>query len=122
MTLLIKSLALNWTISNFALTKAEMEIEFTDELNTVGEILQQNPDSYVVQAGHTDSQGVEEYNLVLSHQRVVAVGNYLAEGSHIDLSSISLSWYGEAALIADNEMAEGRQQNRRVVGFISGVN
>jgi OOP family OmpA-OmpF porin len=106
----------------FGFDKAEMEIEFTDELNTVGEILQQNPDSYVVQAGHTDSKGVEESNLSLSYLQVEAVGNYLAEGFHIDSSRISLFWYGEAAPIADNETAEGRQQNRRVVGFISGVN
>jgi outer membrane protein OmpA-like peptidoglycan-associated protein len=30
-------------------------------------------------------------------------------------------WYGEAAPVASNDTAEGRQQNRRVVGFIAGV-
>ena len=91
-------------------------------MNTVGEILQQNPNSYIVLAGHTDNKGPEEYNLGLSHQRVAVVGAYLAEKFQIDLSRIEMFWYGEAAPVASNDTAEGRQQNRRVVGFIAGVN
>ncbi|MCK4507040.1 MAG: OmpA family protein [Desulfuromonadales bacterium] len=106
----------------FGFNKSEVKVEFTDELNTVGEILQKNPDSYIVLAGHTDSAGDEEYNLALSHQRVEAVGAYLAEKFHIDSNRISLFWYGEAAPAVSNDTAEGRQQNRRVVGFIAGVN
>jgi OOP family OmpA-OmpF porin len=106
----------------FGFDKSEIEIEFTEELNTVGEILQKNPDSYIVLAGHTDSAGDEEYNLYLSHQRVEAIGAYLAKKFQIDSSRISTFWYGEAAPVASNDTAEGRQQNRRVVGFIAGVN
>jgi len=106
----------------FGVDKSNIEVEFIQGLDTVGEILLQNRDSYIVLAGHTDSTGTEEHNLALSHQRVEAVANYLAKEFQIDLSRISMFWYGEAAPIASNDTEEGRQQNRRVVGFISGIN
>jgi len=106
----------------FGFDKSDIEVEFIQGLDTVGEILLQNRDSYIVLAGHTDNVGSEEYNLALSHQRVEAVANYLAKEFQIDLSRISMFWYGEAAPIASNDTEEGRQQNRRVVGFISGIN
>jgi OOP family OmpA-OmpF porin len=106
----------------FGFDKSEIEIEFTMELDLVGEILNENPDSYIVLAGHTDNRGTEEYNLALSHQRVEAVADYLAKEFNIDLNRVSMFWYGEAAPVASNDTDEGRQQNRRVVGFIAGVN
>ena len=106
----------------FGVDKSNIEVEFIQGLDTVGEILLQNRDSYIVLAGHTDSTGTEEHNLALSHRRVEAVANYLAKEFQIDLSRISMFWYGEAAPIASNDTEEGRQQNRRVVGFISGIN
>ena len=106
----------------FGFDTSDIDIDFAMELDTVGEILNQNPESYIVLAGHTDNKGSEEYNLALSHQRVEAVANYLAKEFHIELSRVSMFWYGEAAPVANNDSAEGRQQNRRVVGFIAGIN
>ena len=106
----------------FGFDTSDIDIDFAMELDTVGEILNQNPESYIVLAGHTDNKGSEEYNLALSHQRVEAVANYLAKEFHIELSRVSMFWYGEAAPVASNDSAEGRQQNRRVVGFIAGIN
>ena len=106
----------------FGFDKAEIDIDFAMELDTVGEILNQNPASYIVLAGHTDNKGAEEYNLALSHQRVDAVASYLAKEFNIDPNRISTFWYGEAAPVASNDTEEGRQQNRRVVGFIAGIN
>ena len=106
----------------FGFDKSGIEIEFTMDLDIVGEILNQSPDSYIVLAGHTDNRGTAEYNLALSHQRVETVAGYLAKEFQIDSSRISMFWYGEAAPVASNDTVEGRQQNRRVVGFIAGVN
>lgn len=106
----------------FGFDKSEIEVEFIQGLDTVGEILLQNRDSYIVLAGHTDNTGPEEYNLALSHRRVEAIAKYLAKEFQIDLSRISMFWYGEAAPMASNDTEEGRQKNRRVVGFISGIN
>jgi OOP family OmpA-OmpF porin len=106
----------------FGFNKKDIEIEFTAELTAVGEVLQSNPGSYLVLTGHTDSKGAKEYNLTLSHKRVEAIGSYLAEKFQIDANRIEMFWYGEAAPIATNDTEEGRRENRRVVGFIGGVN
>jgi outer membrane protein OmpA-like peptidoglycan-associated protein len=106
----------------FGFDKMDIEVEFNEELDTVGEILQQNPGSYIVLAGHTDNTGSEEYNLALSHQRVEAVGSYLADKFNIEMNRMELFWYGEAAPITSNDTDEGRHKNRRVVGFIAGIN
>jgi OOP family OmpA-OmpF porin len=106
----------------FGFDKSDIDIDFAMELDTVGEILNQSPESYIVLAGHTDNKGSEEYNLSLSHQRVEAVADYLAKEFNIDSSRIATFWYGEAAPAASNDTAEGRQTNRRVVGFIAGIN
>ncbi len=106
----------------FGFDKSDIDIDFAMELDTVVEILNQNPESYIVLAGHTDNKGAEEYNLTLSHQRVEAVASYLVTEFNIDSSRIAAFWYGEAAPVASNDTEEGRQQNRRVVGFIAGVN
>jgi len=106
----------------FGFDKADIEIEFDAELDTVGQVLQTNPNSYVVLAGHTDNVGSEDYNLALSHKRVEAVANYLSKKFKIDSSRIETFWYGSAAPVASNDTEADRKKNRRVVGFIAGVN
>ena len=106
----------------FGFDDAEIMVEFDSELNNVGEILNSNPLSYVVLAGHTDNTGPDEYNLALSRKRVEAVASYLVKKFSSDPSRISTFWYGSAAPVASNDTPEGRKKNRRVVGFIAGVN
>ena len=106
----------------FEFGKSKIMAGFTEELNAVGKVLRENPDSYVVLTGHTDSKGGSEANLALSHRRVEAIGAYLEKEFDIAPSRIEMFWYGSAAPITTNDTAEGREQNRRVVGFIAGVN
>ncbi len=63
-------------------------------------------------AGHTDSVGDDQSNLKLSQNRAQAVVNYLIKKG-IDKSRLVAQGYGEEQPIADNDTAEGRQENRR---------
>jgi outer membrane protein OmpA-like peptidoglycan-associated protein len=71
------------------------------------------PDSDIVIVGHTDSRGSEEYNLNLSNQRSEAAKTYLVSRG-IPSSRIQAQGRGELEPIADNNLEEGRDQNRRV--------
>jgi OOP family OmpA-OmpF porin len=64
-------------------------------------------------AGHTDSRGMDGFNLKLSQSRAEAVRNYLiAKG--ISAERLTARGYGEARPVADNNTETGRYKNRRV--------
>jgi outer membrane protein OmpA-like peptidoglycan-associated protein len=63
--------------------------------------------------GHTDSQGADETNLLLSAARANTVRDYLLSRNVPDSSLIAIG-YGETVPIADNNTANGRALNRRV--------
>ncbi|MCL2825331.1 MAG: OmpA family protein [Polyangiaceae bacterium] len=63
--------------------------------------------------GHTDSRGSRPLNTKLSQGRATSVMNYLVNKG-IDADRLSAAGFGPDRPIADNETADGRQQNRRV--------
>jgi outer membrane protein OmpA-like peptidoglycan-associated protein len=62
--------------------------------------------------GHTDAQGSDESNQVLSDNRAGAVKNYLISKG-VDASRLKSTGYGETKPVADNATAAGRAKNRR---------
>lgn len=64
--------------------------------------------------GHTDSIGDDRFNQNLSHQRALAVKQYLLANMGLDDSRITALGYGERRPIASNETRKGRAQNRRI--------
>lgn len=62
--------------------------------------------------GHTDSDGSDEYNQVLSEKRANSVKNFLV--SQGVTAEIITKGYGESKPVASNDTAEGKQKNRRV--------
>ena len=84
------------------------------DLDAAAETLSANPNLIVEIAGHTDDRGDAEYNRGLSERRAKTVRDYLIAKSAVEAN---LSWrgYGESQPVADNDSAEGREQNRRVV-------
>ena len=76
-------------------------------------VLKADPALRLVVAGHTDSEGQDDYNLGLSQRRATAVMQWLtAQG--IDAARLSSEGHGESRPVADNGNAEGRALNRRV--------
>ncbi len=92
---------------------------YGDELDAVAAAMKAHEDIDLALEGHTDSTGPEEYNQGLSERRVEAVKAKLSEDYGIAADRISTAGYGESRPIADNDTAEGRQANRRVVGELS---
>jgi outer membrane protein OmpA-like peptidoglycan-associated protein len=93
--------------SNTLLTKSSIQ------LDKMSKILRYHPKVKIEIGGHTDSSGNNEPNLALSHQRAVAVKNYLvSKGLNADY--ITATGYGESQPIADNKTEQGRSKNRRV--------
>jgi len=64
-------------------------------------------------AGHTDSRGSDEDNLVLSQLRAQAVFEYLVTKG-ADAGRFDVIGYGETQPIADNDTSDGRARNRRI--------
>lgn len=63
--------------------------------------------------GHTDSNGSDTYNQMLSQERAESVRQYLI--SHgVESARLTAQGYGESKPVASNDTAEGRAENRRV--------
>lgn len=85
-----------------------------NSLNQLAKWLKDNKQFNLELIGHTDSQGLESYNLKLSKDRANAVKTYL-EKQGVEATRIIASGKGESEPIATNDTAEGRAKNRRVV-------
>lgn len=82
-------------------------------LDKLAAILKEYPDTNVLVAGHTDSQGQDAYNMGLSQRRAQAVTNYFTSKGLV-AKRFTTKWYGEKNPVASNDTAEGRAKNRRV--------
>lgn len=98
---------------NFKTASAELLEESYYVLEQVYNSLEAYPNVRVEIAGHTDSQGSNEYNLALSYDRAKSVMNYLVMRG-IAPNRLVARGYGEERPVASNETAEGRAKNRRV--------
>jgi OOP family OmpA-OmpF porin len=105
----------------FDFNKADIKPEYAKRLDATGKAMQENPKARLVLAGYTDGIGSEGYNMELSRQRAEAVRDYLLAKFKIDKNRITLHWYGKTDPVASNQTPEGRAQNRRVVGILSGM-
>jgi outer membrane protein OmpA-like peptidoglycan-associated protein len=72
-------------------------------------------DAVVAVAGHTDSVGPEDYNLLLSHRRAEAVRGHLLREHGVAAERLRLEAYGEGRpLVAEEQSEADRARNRRV--------
>jgi outer membrane protein OmpA-like peptidoglycan-associated protein len=83
------------------------------ELDRVGTILRDYPETRIVIEGHTDSVGTYAYNMDLSQRRAEAVANDIANQG-VNPRRIETYGYGPTRPVASNNTESGRQMNRRV--------
>jgi outer membrane protein OmpA-like peptidoglycan-associated protein len=97
----------------FAVNSSTLEPLAKTNINKLSVILNKYPDTNILVTGHTDFDGTEQYNQLLSERRAKSVSDYvLSRGiNSYRLSAIGL---GEGEPAASNETAEGKKQNRRV--------
>ncbi len=83
------------------------------DLDSIAEILLDNPTINVYVEGHTDNVGAPEDNMTLSQNRADAVRAYLISKG-VDGTRLASKGYGETQPKAGNDTPEGRAINRRV--------
>ena len=67
---------------------------------------------------HTDNEGADQYNVVLSKNRAISVVEYLVSQG-LEQKRIQFNWFGEAKPLKSNATKEGKQQNRRVAIIVN---
>ncbi|MEJ6793567.1 MAG: OmpA family protein [Flavobacteriales bacterium] len=88
--------------------KAESDVE----LQKLVDFLDNNPNINIEIEGHTDNQGSESHNLLLSENRSKSVYDFLIN-NNIDPQRLSYKGFGDSMPISTNETDRGRSKNRR---------
>lgn len=97
----------------FATDKTDILPISDSDLNILYNFLTENPKVRVLITGHTDSQGSESHNQVLSEGRANSVKEAMIERG-INADRLETNGKGESEPIDTNDTEEGRQNNRRV--------
>ncbi|GIU50422.1 OmpA family protein [Shewanella sp. KT0246] len=88
--------------------------EAMDVVKVVAEYLKSHPKQQFYVVGHTDDQGGQSYNKVLSEKRAKAVRSALINDFNIKPTQVESTGLGEYAPVASNMNDAGKTQNRRV--------
>lgn len=96
----------------FDFDKATLRPESRLELERLHVFLENYSEIRIEIAGHTDSEGGEEYNDKLSQRRAESVYAYLIKKG-VNKKRLITKGYGQTRPVATNETIEGRQLNRR---------
>ena len=97
----------------FATNESTLNESARASLDKLAKILVDYPDTEINIIGHTDSQGADDYNQMLSQRRAEAVSDYLVT-KNVTAGRLVKMGKGENDPLADNSTEEGRAQNRRV--------
>ena len=97
---------------HFDVNLATLRPESFKTLNELVEILKIKEDLRVEIAGHTDSDGDEKANMILSQSRAESVVKYLISKG-IAKDRLIAKGYGESEPVDDNNTVAGKQKNRR---------
>lgn len=93
--------------------KATLKPESMGIINEMVELMNDHPDLKISIEGHTDSDGEESANQILSEERAITVMNTM-EALGISPDRLSTKGFGESKPVDINSSAEGKANNRRV--------
>ena len=88
-------------------------------LNEVAQVLKDYPNVTIRIEGHTDSDGSDAANMVLSQGRSEAVMSYMIQQG-VDAKRLTAQGFGETRPIDTNRTSAGKANNRRVEFMITG--
>ena len=97
----------------FSTNQATLQSQARQSIQKMAEVLKSYPDTDIIIAGHTDSDGSDDYNQKLSERRAQAVADYL-KSLGVASSRLKTTGYGETQPVQSNDTAAGKQANRRV--------
>ena len=103
----------------FETKSSQLQMISLVELNTLLQLLNENPALKVKIVGHTDNVGKPADNLKLSEARAKSVVDYLA-GKGVAMDRLTFKGMGDTKSIADNKTDEGRALNRRTEFVVVG--
>jgi OmpA-OmpF porin, OOP family len=106
---------INYVAKNvfFATGSAKLLPKSSKALDEAAKLLKEDESLMVDVEGHTDAQGKEEKNQILSENRAAAVKTYLVSKG-IAEARLTSAGYGATKPLDDNKTATGRAKNRRV--------
>ena len=113
-SLLLKNGKFSTTGIYFDTAAATVKKESYGILLDIANMLRDNSDITVQIVGHTDNQGAEDYNQILSENRAKAVKQILVEEFGINEDKLQFMGKGEVEAVDDNTTEKGRANNRRV--------
>lgn len=98
----------------FDIDSAEIRGDQLEMLRDGARDLARYPTAKAVIEGHADDTGSTEYNLGLSERRAAAVRDFLV-GQGLNADRFMVVGHGETRPVEDNDTADGRRSNRRVI-------
>jgi len=108
-TLVISLMGVTFPVAKSVIDPASFAL-----LAKVHEAIKLFPKGDLIVEGHTDGDGTDSANLILSQDRADAVKQYLISNAGVPAEKISSIGYGETRPVASNQNAEGKARNRRI--------
>lgn len=97
----------------YDLDKSDIREDAALVLDSLVQIMNDNPEIYIELGSHTDARQTDAYNLNLSNRRATSAVNYIISKG-MEASRITAKGYGESQLLIKNAQTEAQHQiNRR---------
>ncbi|MEO9870173.1 OmpA family protein [Ekhidna sp.] len=100
----------------YDLDKADIRTDAALVLDSLVQIMNDNPEIYIELGSHTDARDTDEYNLNLSRRRAQSAVRYIIN-TGIKSQRITAKGYGESQLLVKNAQTEEEHQRNRRTEF-----